>query len=263
MTLAPDDPPLAEDPAVESAPALPPLRNRRSRTWRIFKILLLLFAVYLAWEAVTWPRVSRLAEERPKSTAFIDRYRRGPWLGLGPDREVEWKWVSYSKISSNLKRAVLVSEDIRFFGHEGFDSVELRAALEDAWEDKELPRGASTLTQQTAKNLWLTPSYNPLRKVKEAILTWQLEKSLKKRRILEIYLNVAEFGPGIYGAEAAARHYFGKSVASLSERQAAELAASLPRPSSWHPGVKSKGYQRKVRSIQRRMSKARWLRKQI
>jgi monofunctional biosynthetic peptidoglycan transglycosylase len=261
MTVAPDDPPFAEDPpAVEREPVPP---ARASRKGRIFKILLLLFAAYLAWEAITWPRVSRLAEERPESTAFIDRYRRGPWLGLGPDREVEWKWVSYSKISSNLKRAVLVSEDIRFFGHEGFDEVELRAALEDAWEDRELPRGASTLTQQVAKNLWLNPSYNPLRKVKEAILTWQLEKSLKKRRILEIYLNVAEFGPGIYGAEAAARHYFGKSTASLSERQAAELAASLPRPSSWHPGVKSKAYQKKVRSIQRRMAKARWLRKQI
>ncbi len=114
-----------------------------------------------------------------------------------------------------------------------------------------------------AKNLWLTPSYNPLRKVKEAILTWQLERELKKRRILEIYLNVAEFGPGIYGAEAAARHYFGKSAASLSERQAAEIAAGLPRPRSWHPGVKSKGYQRKVRSIQRRMAKARWLRRSL
>lgn len=262
MTVAPDDPPFGEDSPLSEATADEPATSPR-RKRRIFKILLLLFAAYVAWEAVTWPRVSRLAEEPPETTAFIERYRRGSWLGFGPNREVEWKWVSYSRISSNLKRAVLVSEDIRFFGHEGFDEVELRAALEDAWEDKELPRGASTLTQQVAKNLWLSPSYNPFRKVKEAILTWQLEESLSKRRILEIYLNVAEFGPGIYGAEAAARHYFGKSTASLSQRQAAELAASLPRPSSWHPGVKSKGYQRRVRSIERRMAKARWLRKQI
>jgi monofunctional glycosyltransferase len=236
---------------------------RRGRLRRILLVLLGLFVVYLAWEAVTWPDVAALEDEPPEATAFIERYRRGGFLGLGPDREVEWKWVSYSRISSNLKRAVVVSEDLRFFSHEGFDEAEIKAALENAWEDKELPRGASTITQQLAKNLWLSPSYNPLRKVKEAILTRQLEKELSKRRILEIYLNVVEFGPGIYGAEAAARHYFGKSVRSLTERQAAELAASLPRPKSWHPGSKSRAYQRKVRSIQRRMGKARWLRRMV
>jgi monofunctional biosynthetic peptidoglycan transglycosylase len=158
---------------------------------------------------------------------------------------------------------VIVSEDIRFFSHGGFDDAEIKAALQDAWEDKEMPRGASTITQQVAKNLWLSGSYNPLRKVKEAILTRQLESNLSKRRILELYLNFAEFGRGIYGAEAAARHYFGRSAARLSERQAAELAASLPRPRTWHPGVESRSYQRKVRSIQRRMAKARWLRREI
>jgi monofunctional biosynthetic peptidoglycan transglycosylase len=260
MSIAPDEP-SAEVAAVYETE---PVRPARKRRWgRIFLVLLGLFLAYLAWEALTWPDVAALADTHPKTTAFIRRYERGPWWGLGPDRKVEWKWVSSSRISSNLKRAVLVSEDIRFFAHEGFDEVEMRAALEDAWEDKELPRGASTLTQQVAKNLWLSPSYNPLRKVKEALLTKQLERELKKRRILEIYLNVVEFGPGIYGAEAAARHYFGKSAASLTETQAAELAASLPRPTSWHPGVKSKSYQKKVRSIQRRMAKARWLRKQV
>lgn len=259
MSIAPDGPP-AEEAFAESEPEPPP---RKWGFWRIVRVLLGLLVLYLAWEAITWPNVAALADEPPKTTAFIRRYERGPWLGIGPNREAKWKWASYSKISSNLKRAVLVSEDIRFFSHEGFDEVELRAAFEDALEDRELPRGASTLTQQVAKNLWLSPSYNPLRKVKEAILTWQLERELKKRRILEIYLNVAEFGPGIYGADAATRHYFGKSPASLTERQAAELAASLPRPSSWHPGVKSKGYQKKVRSIQRRMNKARWLRKSL
>jgi monofunctional biosynthetic peptidoglycan transglycosylase len=265
MSIAPDEPLSGEAPALqseESEPA-PPRRKFTVRWGRVVLILLGTFVLYLAWEAITWPDVAALADTHPETTAFIRRYERGAWWGIGPDRKVEWKWVSYGRISSNLKRAVLVSEDIRFFAHEGFDEVEMRAALEDAWEDKELPRGASTLTQQVAKNLWLTPSYNPLRKVKEAILTKQLERELKKRRILEIYLNVAEFGPGVYGAEAAARHYFGKSAGSLSERQAAELAASLPRPRTWHPGVKSKSYQKKVRSIQRRMGKARWLRKQV
>lgn len=222
---------------------------------------LALLGIFFLWEAVTWPRVARLAKAHPATTAFIEDYRG--WGLFGKKKEVEWKWVPYSRISSNLKRAVIVSEDIRFFSHGGFDDAEIKAALQDAWEDKELPRGASTLTQQLAKNLWLSPSYNPLRKVKEAILTRQLESRLPKRRILELYLNVAEFGRGIYGAEAAARHYYHRSAAGLGERQAAELAASLPRPKTWHPGVNSRAYQRKVRSIQRRMAKARWLRREI
>jgi monofunctional biosynthetic peptidoglycan transglycosylase len=236
---------------------------RKGRARLVVFVLLGLLAAWLAWEALTWPDVAILAKSHPTSTAFIERYRRGGWLGLGKDREVEWQWVSGSRISSSLKRAVIVSEDIEFFSHHGFSSREQQAALEDAWEDKKLPRGASTITQQLAKNLWLSPSKNPLRKVKEAILTWQLEQSLSKRRILELYLNVVEFGDGIYGAEAAARHYYGRSAAGLSERQAAELAASLPRPKSWHPGSKSKSYQRKVRSIQRRMAKAGWLRRRV
>lgn len=241
------------------APPYEPPRRGRLRLLLLAGFALL--AVWLVWEAVTWPDVAALARSHPKTTAFIEAYRG--WGLFGDKREAEWKWVSYSRISSNLKRAVLVSEDIRFFSHGGFDDAEIKAALQDAWEDKELPRGASTLTQQVAKNLWLSRSYNPLRKVKEAILTRQLEAHLSKRRILEVYLNVAEFGRGIYGAEAAARHYFHKSAASLSERQAAELAASLPRPRSWHPGANSRAYQRKVRSIQRRMAKARWLRREI
>jgi monofunctional glycosyltransferase len=221
-----------------------------------------LLGLYLLWEIVTWPKVAALAEENPGSTAFIDDYRGG-FLGLGEEREVQWRWVPYERLSPNLKRAVVVAEDINFFSHDGFDRAELRKALEQAWEEREVPRGASTITQQVAKNLWLSPSRNPLRKVKEALLTRQLEKRLAKRRILEIYLNVVEFGPGIYGAEAASRHYWGQSAGSLTERQAAELAASLPRPKSWHPGVTSGGYQRRVRSIQRRMDRARWLRGEI
>lgn len=238
----------------------PPVRRRR---WpRLLLAGLGLFAVYAAWEALTWPDVSQLRKEHPRSTAYIDAYRRGGLLGRlsgAEPREVKQKWVPYSRISSNLKRAVIVGEDIRFYSHAGFDEKEIRAALADAWEDKEIPRGASTITQQLARNLYLSPSRNPFRKLKEAILTRQIESTLSKRRILEIYLNVVELGPGIYGAEAAARRYFGRSAAGLSERQAAELAASLPAPKSWHPGSKSRTYQRKIRTIQRRMARARWL----
>jgi monofunctional biosynthetic peptidoglycan transglycosylase len=230
---------------------------------RVLLILLGLLAVYLAWEALTWPDVAALATRRPATTAFIEKYRRGPFFGLGPDRPVEWAWVPYNRISPSLKRAVLCAEDLRFFSHAGFDEEEMKAALEDAWEEKELPRGASTITQQLAKNLYLSPSYNPLRKVKEAILTRQLENDLPKKRILHLYLNVVEFGPGIYGAEAAARHYYGRSAAGLTDRQAAELAASLPAPRTWHPGSTSRGYRAHVRTVVRRMAHAGWLRRVV
>ena len=229
---------------------------------RLLVVVLLAGAAWFAWQAWTWPDVAALASRPPATTAFIERWR-ATQRAAGRNDRIERMWVPYARISPNLKRAVLVAEDVNFFSHTGFDLGEIRQAIGTAIDEGVAPRGASTITQQLAKNLWLSPSRNPLRKVKEAILTWQLERSLTKRRILEIYLNVVELGEGIYGAEAAARHYYGKSARSLTEHQAAELAASLPRPKSWHPGSKSKGYQSKVRSIQRRMAKAGWLRSRV
>ena len=210
-------------------------------------------AILTAYEAATWPRVGELARENPRTTSFMERHR------ARSGRDPAWRWVSYGAISTSLKRAVIVAEDINFFSHDGFDAAELRKAIEEAWEEREAPRGASTLTQQLAKNLWLSPSRNPLRKAKEALLTRELERRLGKRRILELYLNVAEFGPGVYGAEAAARHYFGKSARDLGEREAAQLAAGLSRPSIWHPGSGSRAYARQVARIEARMEKAGFL----
>lgn len=221
-----------------------------------------LLLLYGATEAILWPDVTRLATQNPESTAFIERYRADR-RALGKPDDVRWRWVPYGRISPHLKRAVLVAEDINFFSHDGFDTEEMKKALEKAWEEKEAPRGASTLTQQLAKNLWLSPSKNPLRKIKEALLTRQLEAHLSKRRILELYLNVVELGPGIYGAEAGARHWFGVPALDLTERQAAQLAASLPRPKTWHPGVSSRGYANRVETTLRRMGKASWLWKEI
>ncbi len=158
---------------------------------------------------------------------------------------------------------MLVAEDITFFSHHGFELAELRNAVAKAIEEGELPRGASTITQQLAKNLWLSPSRNPARKLKEAVLTWQLERALGKRRILELYLNVVEFGPGVYGAEAASRRYFAKSAADLDEDEAAQLAASLPSPATWHPGSTAGAYRRHVETIRRRMDRAEFLRKPV
>lgn len=216
-----------------------------------------LVAVFLLYQLVTWPHVTALAKENPKTTAFIKRYERQS------GKKAAWTWVGYERISANLKRAVIVGEDINFFSHHGFDVAEMKKAWAESREEGRAPRGASTLTQQLAKNLWLSPSRNPWRKVKEALLTRQLEKHLEKRRILEIYLNVVEFGPGLYGAEAASRKYFGKPAAALDEMEAAQLAASLPNPDDWHPGSTRKGYQRRVRILLGRMAKAGWVGREV
>ncbi len=229
---------------------------------RLAGVALVAAALWIGWKVATWPEVATLASENPQTTAFIERYQERR-RAAGESDEVDWRWVPYDKVSPHLKRAVLVGEDIGFFDHEGFAVEEIKIAVREAVQESKELRGASTITQQLAKNLWLSPSRNPLRKVEEAILTWQLERHLEKRRILELYLNVAELGRGIYGAEAAARHYFGKSAGGLGEAEAAQLAASLPRPSTWHPGSKSRGYRYRVDLIQKRMVKARFLWKVI
>ena len=228
---------------------------------RLLVVVLLAGAAWFAWQAWTWPDVAALASRPPATTAFIERWR-ATQRATGRNDRIERTWVPYARISPNLKRAVLVAEDVNFFSHTGFDLGEIRQAIGTAIDEGVAPRGASTITQQLAKNLWLSPSRNPLRKVKEAILTWQLERKLGKLRILELYLNVVEFGPGVWGAEAAARHYFARPAAELDEDEAARLAASLPSPSTWHPGASSPAYRRYVDTVRRRMDKADFLRRQ-
>jgi monofunctional glycosyltransferase len=239
---------------------------RRSLARRLWRRLLLLgsliLAVWVGWEVVTWPDVKALATRPPATTAFIEHHKEIQ-RAAGRPTQVAIRWTSYSSISPDIKRAVLVAEDINFFSHHGFDWGEIKIAVEEALHESEVPRGASTITQQLVKNLWLSPSRNPLRKVKEASLTWQVERTLSKRRILELYLNVAQFGPDIYGVGAAAQAYFGKAPADLGEEDASLLAAGLPRPASWHPGSRSQAYRRYAAAIRARMDKADFLRKQI
>ena len=211
-----------------------------------------------AWLLYTWPDIDRLRDTNPPTTAFIQRYLERQ-RGLGQAGVVQWQWVPLESISPHLPRAVVAAEDMEFFSHEGFSRSEVRAAVAEALRERSAPRGASTITQQLAKNLWLSPSRNPLRKLKEMILTRQLERALEKYRILEIYLNVVELGPGIYGAEAAARHYFAKAASELNAYESAMLAASLPRPSSWHPGVDSPYYLRYVEDVEARVIRAEFL----
>ena len=152
-----------------------------------------------------------------------------------------------------LRRAVVVTEDSAFFDHEGVDLKELRASLEVNWEEGRFSRGASTITQQLAKNLYLSPSRNPIRKLKELLITRRLEAALTKRRILEIYLNVIEWGDGIFGAEAASRAYFGKPAAALTPEEAALLAGAIINPREHSPARPTRRLRRRQQIIVRRM----------
>src|SRR5216117_1388049 len=232
-------------------------RRRARRHWvrRLLGLIVMVLLGWLVWVAATWPDVRALATQPPTTTAFIERYQERE-RAAGRTPRAEWRWVPYGTISLHLKRAVLVAEDIGFYHHHGFAPGNMRVAMTEALEERKIPRGASTITQQLAKNLWLTPSRSPLRKAREGVLTWQVERTLSKRRILELYLNVVEFGPGIYGVSPAAQAYFGKAPADLGEEESAMIAASLPRPSSWHPGSKSRAYQRYAAAIRARMDKA-------
>ena len=177
----------------------------------------------------TLPDVSPLDKRNPKTTALMElRDREYKKKGLRGARQQSW--VSYAAVSEHLKKAIVISEDAAFFSHKGIDVNELTAALKKDWETLSFSRGGSTITMQLAKNLYLSPSKNPLRKVKEMAIARQLERTLSKRRIFELYLNVVEWGRNVYGAQAAARYYFGKSAADLDPLEAATLAALLPNP---------------------------------
>jgi monofunctional glycosyltransferase len=165
----------------------------------------------------------------------------------------EHRWISYSRISSHLKRAVIVAEDSAFWAHEGIDLEQIRESMEINLEQGRAARGASTITQQLAKNLYLSPSRDPIRKLRELIIARRLEAALSKGRILEIYLNVIEWGDGVWGAEAAARRYFGVSAASLSPSQAALLAGAIINPRALRPERPTPRLLRRQRIIMRRM----------
>ncbi len=182
----------------------------------------------------TLPDVRPLRAKPPETTAFM-RLRADEAEDAGrPPRQVQ-RWVSYGRISPALKRAVLVSEDAAFFQHDGIDLNEIRASVEKSWTSGVPMRGGSTITQQLAKNLYLSPARNPYRKLTELLITRRLEAELSKARILELYLNLIEWGDGVWGAEAAARTYFGTSASDLSASQAALLAGAIINPRVYSP----------------------------
>jgi monofunctional biosynthetic peptidoglycan transglycosylase len=224
----------------------------------LFAAVLLACAAYLFW----LPDVSQYRRKNPKTTAFI-LIKEGQARAQGKKLPRVMIWKDLDDISENLRHAVLVAEDDSFYRHDGIDWESTRKALETDWKRKRLAKGGSTITQQLARNLYLSPSKNPLRKLKEMLIARRLEKELGKHRILELYLNTAEWGRGIYGAEAASRSYFSKSAAELAPEEAAALAAVLPSPRRYNPVKSTQFMERQINRIVGRMRASGYLPEEV
>jgi monofunctional biosynthetic peptidoglycan transglycosylase len=214
---------------------------------------LLALAALLLYQGWIFAHIWWWKEHNPASTAFMDA-RLDELRESRPDAQLRQQWVPYARISVHLKRALIAAEDSKFLDHEGFDWDGIQQAYEKNLKKGRIVAGGSTISQQLAKNLFLSGSRNPLRKVEEALITVMLENTLSKRRILEIYLNVIEWGNGVFGTEAAARHYYGTSAASLSAAQAARLASMVPNPRYYDLHRNARGLEKKTPVILARMN---------
>jgi monofunctional biosynthetic peptidoglycan transglycosylase len=191
-------------------------------------------------------------DHNPETSAFMED-RLEVLQQDNPDAELRHRWVAYNQISPNLKRALIASEDAKFLDHDGFDWEGIQTAWEKNLKKGKVVAGGSTISQQLAKNLFLSGKRTPWRKLEEAIITVMMEQMMSKRRIFEIYLNVIEWGNGVFGAEAASRHYFRKSARNLDAAEAARLAAMVPNPRYFDKHRLDRKLMRKARIIQRRM----------
>ena len=243
---SPSEPKPADAVGVSPPEALPGVAEparvpARRPPWRRRAVLALGVAALglCIVEYVRLPEAEVLAKENPKSTALMDQ-RAEEAREAGKKARRRQHWVSLNAISRHAVAAVLVSEDAGFYLHEGVDTDEVRKAVAEAWEKGKLGRGASTITQQLAKNLWLSTDRSLLRKAKELVLAHRLEEALTKKRILALYLNVVEWGNGVYGIEAGAREHFGVSASQLTPAQGAILAAMLPAPRKRSPSSGSR-----------------------
>jgi monofunctional biosynthetic peptidoglycan transglycosylase len=215
----------------------------------------LLVALFLAYQGYVLVRLWWWVDHNPTTTAFMNA-RLEVMREKKPNAQLQQLWVPYAKVSSHLKRAILVAEDDKFVDHEGFDWDGIQKALEKNQKKGKVVAGGSTITQQLAKNLFLSADRNLFRKGEEAIITVMIEWLMDKERILEIYLNVIEWGEGVFGAEAAARHYFGVSAAQLSAEQSARLAAMVTRPRFYDRNRNAPWLARKAQIILERMPRA-------
>jgi len=225
---------------------------------RLLAIGLLIFltvALYVAYVALTMPDVQSLKTKNPTMTAIIEQRAKEKNGTAKPIRT----WVSYKNISPHLRNAVLIAEDSAFFQHSGYDLEQIKESAKRNWREKRLARGASTITQQLAKNLYLSTSKNPLRKIEEFVIAQEIEKDLSKQRIFEIYLNVIEWGDAIYGIEPASQRYFGKSASTLLPEEAAILAAMIPNPRRYTPSRNRKYLERRKGEILSRLTRYSYL----
>ncbi len=221
-------------------------------TWRAMVALLAFILLYQIWIAghVWW-----WIDHNPHSSSFMED-RLEVMQDKNPDAELKHQWVPYKKISGNLKRALIAAEDAKFVDHEGFDWEGIQKAYEKNMKKGKIVAGGSTISQQLAKNLFLSTKRTPWRKGEEVLITLMLESMMEKQRIFEIYLNVIEWGNGVFGAEAASRHYYGLSASQLSPQQAAKLAAMVPNPRYYDKRREAKGLLRKTEIILSRMGDA-------
>lgn len=231
-------------------------RPSRPAHWLLAGLLLASSCAFLAALWVVWlPDVSPLKKSPPATTAYIELRKRQA-KAKGRALDLRWAWVPSGAISENLKRAVVTAEDDEFWRHDGVDWAAIRSAYERNRKAGRLAAGGSTITMQLARNLYLSPSKNPLRKAKEILIARRLERELGKRRILELYLNVVEWGKGVFGCEAAARAYFQKSCAELSYEEAVAMAVVLPNPRRWNPAKRGPYVERNSARIMGRIAAA-------
>ena len=219
--------------------------------------VLLLLALIAAIRIQTFP-VGSLAREAPERTALMKQREREARAAKKTLR-IDQRWVGYTRVSPTLRRAILIAEDDKFFSHDGLDWDEIQASARKNLEERKVVRGGSTVTQQLAKNLFLGDARTLTRKFEEAFLAMRIERALPKRRIFELYLNLIEWGDGVFGAEAAARRYFGVSAAGLSERQAVLLAAVIINPRRFSVLHPNRRIERRVRLIASRMRRRGYL----
>lgn len=212
-------------------------------------LLVILLQAYFLLQICWWINFN------PSSTSFM-RQQLSVLQEKNPDAQLQHKWVPYTRISTHLKRAVIASEDDTFVDHEGVDWEAMQKAYEKNQKKGKVVSGGSTITQQLAKNLFLSGQRSYLRKGQELIITYMLEACMSKRRILEIYLNSVEWGVGVFGAEAAAQHYYGISAANLGAAQSARLAVMLPKPRYFDKNQGSGYLQRRTELILKRMTYA-------
>lgn len=216
------------------------------------RALFLFFAWLVLYQLWVFLHICWWIKFNPHSSAFMQD-RLEIIQATKPNAELKHKWVAYNKISNHLKRAVIASEDAKFKHHEGFDWEGIEKAFDKNLKKGKIVGGGSTISQQLAKNLFLSSGRTPWRKAEEAVITFMLEKILSKRRILEIYLNIIEWGNGVFGAEAAAKHYYKTSAGGLSKTQAAKLAAMIPNPRFYDQHRNTRYLNRRTATIQARM----------